>query len=391
MHRSRLAPRDGWPAFPLVKYGLVGLPGLEPGTSSLSGFCSRACFRRIAPATCANDLPLETAGDRCEPLGSDGMWTKRGPSHDHQPAGPMADASAHGPLDPSSGGREAALAARWRRLRDGVPSALYLLGWALVLLVALVALGWLLSKVVHDDGLGRADAGLSRWLAGERTADLNTLTRWTTWLSETITVTVLAVVTVAITALVWRQWREPMLVAVAVAGEVAIFLAITLLVDRRRPPVSHLDQAPPTSSFPSGHTAAAICLYGALAVLASQRARSALVRGLTLTLAVLIPLAVAAARVYRGTHYLTDVVGGILLGGAWLLATVLGIRLGWPTGSCDTGRPAASDGLRRPSISVCRPRPAMTPAKSAGIGRLGGHVRRWRCPATHHGGASYAA
>jgi hypothetical protein len=68
---------------------LVGLPGLEPGTSSLSGFCSRACFRRIAPATCANDLPLETAGDRCEPLGSDGVWTKRGPDariRSHQPS-----------------------------------------------------------------------------------------------------------------------------------------------------------------------------------------------------------------------------------------------------------------------------------------------------------------
>jgi membrane-associated phospholipid phosphatase len=147
-------------------------------------------------------------------------------------------------------------------------------------------------------------------------------------LSETITVTVLAVLTVAITALVWRRWREPMLVAVAVAGEVAIFLATTLLVDRRRPPVSHLDQAPPTSSFPSGHTAAAICLYGALAVLASERARSALVRGLTLTLAVLIPLAVATARIYRGMQYLTDVVGGIVLGSAWLLATIYRIRLG---------------------------------------------------------------
>jgi len=52
----------------------------EPGTSSLSGFCPGTCFRRIAPATCANDLPLETVGDRYEPLGSDGMWTKRGPS-----------------------------------------------------------------------------------------------------------------------------------------------------------------------------------------------------------------------------------------------------------------------------------------------------------------------
>src|SRR4029453_17772917 len=66
---------------------------------------------------------------------------------------------------------------------------------------------------------------------------------------------------------------------------------------------------------------------GALAVLASERACSALVRGLILTLAVLIPVAVAVAvgrvyrGMYRGMHYLPDVVGGILLGGAWRLAT----------------------------------------------------------------------
>jgi hypothetical protein len=34
------------------------------GTSSLSGLCPGACFRRIAPATCANDVPVETVGDR---------------------------------------------------------------------------------------------------------------------------------------------------------------------------------------------------------------------------------------------------------------------------------------------------------------------------------------
>ena len=64
---------------------IVGLAGLEPAASSLSGFCPRACFRRIEPATCANDLRLETAGDRCEPLGSDGVWTKRGPGRRFDP------------------------------------------------------------------------------------------------------------------------------------------------------------------------------------------------------------------------------------------------------------------------------------------------------------------
>jgi hypothetical protein len=80
-HGCRLSPRS-WAAFSLVRCLMVGLGGLEPPTSSLSGFCPRAFLRRMAPATWATDAPLETAGDRCEPLGSDGMWTKRGPDSD---------------------------------------------------------------------------------------------------------------------------------------------------------------------------------------------------------------------------------------------------------------------------------------------------------------------
>jgi membrane-associated phospholipid phosphatase len=240
----------------------------------------------------------------------------------------MTGQPVRGPLDPSPADPEAALATRWRRLRDGVPSALYLLGWALALLAVLVALGWLLSKVLNDDAVGRADAGLSRWLARRRNGDLNEVTAVTAGLGSTLTVTVLAVFTVAFAAWAWRRWREPMLVAVAVTGEVGIFLLVTLLVDRNRPPVRHLDPAPPTSSFPSGHTAAAIVLYGAIAVLASERTRSALVRGVFIAIAVVVPLAVATSRLYRGMHYLSDVVGGILLGTVWLFAAVHGIRLG---------------------------------------------------------------
>jgi membrane-associated phospholipid phosphatase len=236
------------------------------------------------------------------------------------------------PLDPSprdrEGSLEATLAERWRHLPDGVPTAIFLAACAAIMVALLVATGYLIAKVFHDDGLGRADAALARGFAANRTPDLDRLTRFLTFAAETATITALAVGTVALTALLWRRWREPMLVAAAVAGEVAIFLLVTLLVERGRPPVPHLDEAPPTSSFPSGHVAAAICMYGALAILANERASSALVRRLFLALALLVPLAVAVSRVYRGMHYVTDVLGGVALGVAWLYLATRGIRLG---------------------------------------------------------------
>jgi hypothetical protein len=59
-----------WHRFP------VGGPVARPWTSSLSGFCPRR-VPRIPPASCGERC---TAEDHYEPLGSDGMWTKRGPT-----------------------------------------------------------------------------------------------------------------------------------------------------------------------------------------------------------------------------------------------------------------------------------------------------------------------
>jgi undecaprenyl-diphosphatase len=83
--------------------------------------------------------------------------------------------------------------------------------------------------------------------------------------------------------------------------------------------VSHLDAAlPPTSSFPSGHTAAAICLYGGVATIVLRVVR-AWWRWLVLGVAVVVIVAVAAARLYRGAHYPTDALGSVLFAVPWLL------------------------------------------------------------------------
>jgi len=99
----------------------------------------------------------------------------------------------------------------------------------------------------------------------------------------------------------------------------------------------------PDYSFPSGHTMNALVFYVALALIAWSIAGRR-VGLLALALAALVAFGVGVSRIYLGYHYLTDVVGGILAGLAWLLVagTALRARPAWRQWR---GSPRASTGL----------------------------------------------
>jgi len=200
-------------------------------------------------------------------------------------------------------------------------AALWLLAAAVLIWLLLVAVGHLLGHQWRTSGLVRWDASVDRSLAAHRHEPWTELTHLATFLAETLTVIAVALVAFVLLRLAFKRWREPLFLAVSVIGEVTIFVSTTLLVDRARPPVRHLDSAPPTSSFPSGHTAASVALYGGLAVLAWRAGAAVWLRTLATAAAVLVPVVVALSRMYRGMHYPTDVIAGALLACCWLAAT----------------------------------------------------------------------
>jgi diacylglycerol kinase family enzyme len=122
-----------------------------------------------------------------------------------------------------------------------------------------------------------------------------------------------------------RRWRPVVFLVVTMIGEVTLFLTVSAAVGRSRPDVERLESYLPTSSFPSGHTAATVCLYGALAVLVVPRARPPW-RWLALGLAVLMPLMIALSRIYRGVHHPLDVTGGAVLALVWLTVVTFAVR-----------------------------------------------------------------
>jgi membrane-associated phospholipid phosphatase len=203
----------------------------------------------------------------------------------------------------------------------GVRVVVRLLLAAAGLLALLVLAGLLVTRLEPGSDVAEQDTAVVEWLAGERTPALNAASGTAAELGNTLVVLGVGLAT-ALVAAVLRRWRVVLVLAVALVGELVLFLTTTAVIDRPRPPVPHLDaQLPPTSSFPSGHTAASICLYGGIAALVLAATR-AWWRWLVLAVAVALVASVALARLYRGAHFPTDVLGSVLFAVPWLLVVL---------------------------------------------------------------------
>jgi membrane-associated phospholipid phosphatase len=194
-----------------------------------------------------------------------------------------------------------------------------------VLSAVLIALGLLVTHLL-DGSVGTWDLHVNRWFAARRSAGWNDVTAVFTVVASTLPVIALAAVTVG---LLWfrHRIREAAFLAIGLVLEVSVFLTSALVVARPRPDVSRLDSVPPTSSFPSGHTAAATVLFGGLALIVLCCASARFVRWLSAPLAAVIVAAVGLGRVYRGLHHPSDVVAGFLLGVACLCVAATAVRI----------------------------------------------------------------
>jgi len=190
----------------------------------------------------------------------------------------------------------------------------------------MVLLGYLVTDVLPSSAIGRWDADVPRRLVEYRQQDGISESAIITTLSATPTIVGLTALAAVVFRWVFGRWRESLVVIYAVVGETAVFMATTLFIDRPRPSVPHLDVAPPTSSFPSGHTAAAVCFYGSVAAIAIWHSRNRWLTVLAVIACAAIPLTIAASRVYRGMHYPTDVAAGALLGAIWLSIVIFYVR-----------------------------------------------------------------
>jgi undecaprenyl-diphosphatase len=222
------------------------------------------------------------------------------------------------------------LAGRLGRRVDGDAAVVFMIA-VLAGLLALTAIsigaGLLVTRPIeHAWGIGAADERVIVWLAAHRTPDRTHASLIGSIAAGGVVLPILVGV-IALSCAILRKWRVAAFVVFALAVESATYRLTTLVIHAHRPRVARLEDLPVNATYPSGHTAASVAVYGGLALLITSRLESGAARVLVWTLACAMVVFVAMSRMYRGMHHPLDVGGGLLIGVGALLVLVFACRV----------------------------------------------------------------
>jgi membrane-associated phospholipid phosphatase len=259
--------------------------------------------------------------------------------------------------------RGSLLEARRPGPRSVRPAAVVLVAGYAALVLVLLGVGYLLTHTFNDS-IGRWDEHVNEWFARHRNAAWNDVTKVATWSLNTVPVVVLAAI-IAGFLTVRKRFREAVFLVLALVLEITTFLSVTFVVARPRPDVPRMNATPSTSSFPSGHTAAATVLFVGVALIVTCCTNRRFLRVASRVVAALISALVGFARVYRGLHHPTDVFVGALFGLACLFVAAMAVRSVTPKSSSGATHSSDTRGARgrRDQEPVAVTDPAATEGK----------------------------
>ena len=222
--------------------------------------------------------------------------------------------------------------------------------FGLAFLLVAIPFGLLLDQVKRNGPLLRVDTSAARHLHEwvRQSDELVLQLKILSFLGSPLWFYVIVIPTV-----VW-VWRRGHL-------RLAVFLVVTTLggglldtivkeaVGRARPSLVDPVATAHGKSFPSGHAMSSTVVYGALLMVflpvIGRRYRPVVLGG-----AVLLVAAIGFTRLALGVHFISDVLGGFVLGLAWLAASVAAFS----TWRVERGRPPVdiSEGLEPEAVDL---------------------------------------
>lgn len=185
-----------------------------------------------------------------------------------------------------------------------------------VVAVALVVVGLLGSLVTPFAG----EATVMAVVADGRFPAVTTAAVFLTRLGDLWLVVVVAVAAAVIVRGSPLARRIHLVMLLAIGGSAVIVSALKVIVGRERPPGGLVPTL--SAAYPSGHAVRAAVVCGLAAWAWHCTVGHRVWRAILVMATVLTTTGIAGSRIYLGVHLPSDVLAGVVIGGAWVVAVL---------------------------------------------------------------------
>lgn len=206
--------------------------------------------------------------------------------------------------------------------------SLPLLAGVVVFVIMTLTLSAISDDIINHEPLTIADAQLSTWLHARGSPFLTRAMLVITSLGATVTVTFISIV-LGFYFLWQRRFFWLAALMSSVLGGALLNRLLKYVFQRPRP---HFDDSIlklNSYSFPSGHTMMATVLYGVLAAYLLSKTENPGMRLMVILSASMLIALVGFSRIYLGAHFLSDVLGAMAEGLAWLSVCLTSVYSFW--------------------------------------------------------------
>ena len=197
------------------------------------------------------------------------------------------------------------------------------------ILLILATFAGLLGAVINSGPITAIDTNFTEFLFNHRSETLNQFFYAVTQFGSIKIVGILIPFTIL--ALFYYKKRDLLLpMIVTLVGSESVAYIIKLAIHRKRPGEGIAYYVEKTYSFPSGHATITMAFYGFLIYFLLRLERQYKTSYILSVILVILIFLIGFSRIYLGVHFLSDVLGGYLVGGLWLLLSIsLREILGW--------------------------------------------------------------
>ena len=192
-------------------------------------------------------------------------------------------------------------------------------------IAALFFFGWLADEMLEGD-TRRFDETVRNFVHELAFPALTSVMRLASFLGSTLFLIIFGVI-IVIVLFLKKYRRGAAIFTITTIGSSILMTTLKFAFKRARPEPFFDTVLPASYSFPSGHSLASFCFYGALAAILSARADKFWLQTIIWISAAIMVLLIGISRIYLGVHYPSDVVAGYAVALIWVVTIAIGDKL----------------------------------------------------------------